>query len=196
VCASSCVFNAPTIPLRKTSLHPSSICPSLDMPLPSDPDQCALDENGQLKDAEDIQWFNSPGDKNPIPLPPVEEETVTDNGGMSHIPFTVQLLIPRLPAPHGRPQRNKNSGIQSILAAERLNEWGDLDKRHRQPKRHAKRNTKRAKVMDSLSDLDPDDASDDEYQTDRADSASEVSNTSEGNISNEEVRCSFVLLWS
>ncbi|KAF8502580.1 hypothetical protein F5888DRAFT_1904208 [Russula emetica] len=59
----------------------------------SDPDQCALDENGQLKDANNIQWFNSPSDKTPIPLPPVEGvegETVTDVG-----------------APHTRPQQNE-----------------------------------------------------------------------------------------
>lgn len=55
------------------------------MPPLSDPDQCTLDENGQLKDAKDIQWFDSPGDKSPIPLPPVEGETVTDEGGMPQI---------------------------------------------------------------------------------------------------------------
>jgi hypothetical protein len=42
-------------------------------------------------------------------------------------------------------------------------------------------------VVDSLSDVDPNDTSDDEYQMDRADSASKVSNMSEGDISNEEV---------
>ncbi|KAF8485553.1 hypothetical protein F5888DRAFT_1911735, partial [Russula emetica] len=59
----------------------------------SDPDQCALDENGQLKDANNIRWFNSPSDKTPIPLLPVEGvegETVTDVG-----------------APHTRPQQNE-----------------------------------------------------------------------------------------
>lgn len=96
-------------------------------------------------------------------------------------------LMPCIPALRGRPQRNKNSGIQTILAAERLNEWGDLDRRHRQPKQHSKRNTKRAKVMDSSSGLDLGDTSGDEYQTDRADSISEISYMSEGNISNEEV---------
>jgi hypothetical protein len=51
------------------------------MPPRSDPDQCALDENGQLKDVKDIQWFNSPTDQNTIPLLPVEGDTVTDTGG-------------------------------------------------------------------------------------------------------------------
>jgi hypothetical protein len=52
------------------------------MATPSHPDQCALNEDGQLKDASDIAWFNSPSDKNTIPLPPVEGEAVTDIGGM------------------------------------------------------------------------------------------------------------------
>ena len=45
------------------------------------PDQCALDENGQLKEAMDIPFFHSPSDKNPIPLPPVDGEMFTDDGG-------------------------------------------------------------------------------------------------------------------
>jgi hypothetical protein len=93
-------------------------------------------------------------------------------------------------APRARPQRNKNTGIQGILAAERLNEWGEVEKKHREPKRRPKRNAKRVKVMDSL-DLDPDAADDDdEYQTEVVNSASEsteVSKTSDGDISNEEV---------
>ncbi|RDB19238.1 hypothetical protein Hypma_013493 [Hypsizygus marmoreus] len=32
----------------------------------SDPENCALDAHGNLKDAANIQWFNSPSDKNPI----------------------------------------------------------------------------------------------------------------------------------
>ena len=95
--------------------------------------------------------------------------------------------MPHILALCGRPQQNKNSGIQSILAAEHLNKWGDLDQRHRQPQQHSKRNTKCAKVMDSLSGVDPDDTSDDEYQTDGANSLSEVNNMLEGDISNEEV---------
>jgi len=41
--------------------------------------------------------------------------------------------------------------------------------------------------MDNLSNVDPNNASSDEYQTDRANSASEVSNTLEGDVSNREV---------
>jgi len=47
----------------------------------NDPDQCALDENGQLQEAKDIQFFHSPSNNNPIPLPPVDGETITDNVG-------------------------------------------------------------------------------------------------------------------
>ena len=50
------------------------------MPQP-DPNQCALDKNGQLKDAKDILFFNSPSDNNPIPLPPLDGEAPTDDGG-------------------------------------------------------------------------------------------------------------------
>jgi len=96
----------------------------------------------------------------------------------------MQSLTPHISAPRRRPQRNKNTALQDILAAERLNEWGDLDKKHRQRKPHSKRNTKRVKVMDNSSDLDPDD---DEYQTDTADSTSEASNASQDEISNGEV---------
>ena len=52
------------------------------MPSQPNPDQCALDKDGQLKDAKDIPWFNSPSDKNTIPLLPVKGDTVTDVGGM------------------------------------------------------------------------------------------------------------------
>jgi len=42
--------------------------------------------------------------------------------------------VPGLPASRARPQRNKNTGLQEILAAERLDKWGDVDKKHCQPK--------------------------------------------------------------
>ena len=74
--------------------------------------------------------------------------------------------------------------MQDILAAECLNEWGKLDKKHRHPKLHQKRNTKRIKVVDGLSDLDP---KDDDYKVDTGDSTSEVTNISEDDISNREV---------
>jgi len=48
---------------------------SSNMPSQPDPDQCALDKNGQLKDAKDITFFHSPSDKSPIPLPPMGGET-------------------------------------------------------------------------------------------------------------------------
>ena len=51
------------------------------MPPQPYPDQCALDKDGQLKDAKNILWFNSPSDKNTIPLPPVKEDAVTDVRG-------------------------------------------------------------------------------------------------------------------
>ena len=96
-------------------------------------------------------------------------------------------------ASRARPQRNKNTGLQEILAAEHLDEWGDVDKKHRQPKRHLKRTTnatKHVKVMDNLSD--PDSDNDDEYQmevvaSDSTSEATQASNTSEGGISNKEV---------
>lgn len=161
------------------------------MSVQSDPDQCALDENGQLKDAKDITWLNSPSDKDPIPLPPVE----ADDGGTPRrldMLSILQLLMPSIAAPHCRPRRNKNSGLQDILAAERLDEWGGLEKKHRPPKGRPKRNTKRVKVVESLSDHEPDD--DDEYQTEVVDSISEASNTSEGDIQNEEVGVGSVVL--
>lgn len=105
----------------------------------------------------------------------------------------MQLLTPHISAPRGRPQRNKNSALQDILAAERLDEWGTLDKKHRQRKPHSKRITKRVKVMDNSSDLDPDD---DEYQTDTADSTSEASNASQDEISNGEVSAGFDIFTS
>jgi len=57
-----------------------------DIPSRPDPDQCALGEDGQLKDAKDIAFFHSPSDNNPIPLPPVDGEAgaSTDNRGMAH----------------------------------------------------------------------------------------------------------------
>lgn len=99
----------------------------------------------------------------------------------------LQVLTARPPVAQGRPKRNKNSGLQDILAAERLDEWGDLEKKHRQPKRRSKRVTKRIKVADDgLSDLEDDD----EYETDEVDGSLQASDASdsEGGISNEEVR--------
>jgi hypothetical protein len=98
--------------------------------------------------------------------------------------------MPGITAPRARRQRNKNSGLEDIIAAERLDEWGKLDKKHRlpgQPKRRPTRNTKRVKVMDNLSDVNPDD--DGEYQTEVVDSTSEATQASntEDDISNKEV---------
>ena len=104
----------------------------------------------------------------------------------------LQLLMPSIAAPHGRPWQNKNSGLQDILAAECLDEWGGLEKKHRLPTGRPKRNTKRVKVVESLSDHEPND--DDEYQTEVVDSVSEASNTSEGDIQNEEVGVGSVVL--
>ena len=89
-------------------------------------------------------------------------------------------------ARRSRPQRNKNSGLQEIIAAERLNEWGDLDKKHRQPRQHLKRKIKHIKVVDGIS---PEDNDSDEYQTDTDDSTSklEANNALDDNISNGEV---------
>jgi len=97
--------------------------------------------------------------------------------------------MPFILAQHTRPQRNKNTGIQEILAVERLNKWGDLDKKHRQPKQRLQRRAKRIKVVDGLSVIDPEDEDDDKYQTDMADSISELeaNNTSDDVISNGEV---------
>ena len=65
------------------------------MPPQNDTDQCALDENGQLKDAKDIQFFHSPSDNNPIPLPPVDGETVSNGGMYQHTAFhtTINSLL-------------------------------------------------------------------------------------------------------
>jgi len=76
-------------------------------------------------------------------------------------------------------------GIQDILAAECLNEWGELDKKHCQPKPYLRRNAKHIKVMDGLSDLNSED--DDEYQIDTDNSTSEANDVSDNDISNGEV---------
>jgi len=97
--------------------------------------------------------------------------------------------MPFILAQHTRPWQNQNTGIQEILAMECLNEWGDLDKKHCQLKQHSQRRAKRIKVVDGLSDIDPEDEDDDKYQTDMADSISEseANNTSDDDISNGEV---------
>jgi len=70
-----------------------------------------------------------------------------------------------------------------------LNEWGNLDKIHRQLKQRLQRRAKQIKVVNGLSDIDPEDKDDDKYQTDMADSISEseANNTSDDVISNGEV---------
>ena len=93
--------------------------------------------------------------------------------------------MPCIPARHSRPQRNKNAGLQDILAAECLNEWGKLDRKHRQPKKCLKRDAKRVKLMDGLSEPDLED--DHEYQMDTSDSTTKANDVSEDDISNREV---------
>jgi len=162
-----------------------------DIPSWPDPDQCALSEDGQLKDAKDITFFHSPSNNNPISLPPVDGEAgaSTDNGGMACIPSFIQLLMPFILAQHTRPQWNKNMGTQEILATEHLNKWGDLDKKYCQPKQCLQRKAKQIKVIDGLSDINPEDEDDDKYQTGTADSISELeaNNVSDDDISNGEV---------
>jgi len=64
---------------------------SPDMPSQPEPNQCTLDENGQLKDAKNIVFFHSPSNKYAIPLLPVDAPvdggtgTGIDNGGMGCI---------------------------------------------------------------------------------------------------------------
>lgn len=164
---------------------------SSDMPSQPESDQCALDKNGQLKDAKDIAFFHSPSDKHTTPLPPMDVPvdrgtgTGTDDGGMACIQTFIQLLMPCILACHNRPQQNKNLGIQEILATECLNKWGILDKKHHQPKQNLKRKTKHIKVTDGLSNIDPED--NDEYQTDTTDGTSEADDASDVDISNGEV---------
>jgi hypothetical protein len=95
------------------------------------------------------------------------------------------LLMPCILAHYSRPQQNKNSCLQDILAAEHLNEWGELDRKHCQPKKCLKRDAKHVKVIDNLSD--PDSKDDSEYQIDIADSATEANDALEDDISNGEV---------
>jgi len=169
---------------------------SSDMPSQPEPDQCALNKNGQLKDANDIVFFHSPSNKHTIPLLPVDVPvdggtgTGTDNGGMARIHSFIRLLMPCILACCNRPQQNKNLVLQAILAAEHLNKWGDLDKKHHQPTQYLKRKTKCIKVIDGLSNIYPED--DNKYQTDTTDGTSEADNASDVDISNREV--SFRLL--
>ena len=80
-------------------------------------------------------------------------------------------------------------GIQEILAAEHLNKWGDLDKKHCQPKQCLQRRAKQIKVVNGLSDIDPEDEDNDKYQTNTANSISEseANNMLDDDISNGEV---------
>ena len=81
--------------------------------------------------------------------------------------------------------------VQEILATEHLNEWGDLDKKHCQPNQHLnlKRKAKWIKVIDGLSDINPEDNNDGKYKTDTTDSISEseANNASDDDILNGEV---------
>ena len=66
-------------------------------------DQCALDPDGSLKDARDIQWYNDPDDDQPLPPAPLGPPAVS-------------------PAePLGRGRRNKvTSRFADAVARERL----------------------------------------------------------------------------
>jgi hypothetical protein len=37
--------------------------------------QCAIDASGNLKEADDIDWFNDDGDDTPIPATGADDET-------------------------------------------------------------------------------------------------------------------------
>ena len=80
-------------------------------------------------------------------------------------------------------------GTQEILATEHLNKWGNLDKKYCQPKQCLQRKAKQIKVIDGLSDINPEDKDDDKYQTGTADIISELeaNNMSDDDISNGEV---------
>ena len=97
--------------------------------------------------------------------------------------------MPFILAQHTRLWWNKNMGIQEILATEHLNKWGDLDKKHRQLKQRLQRRAKQIKVVNGLSDINPEDEDNDKYQTNTADSISEseANNMLDDDISNGEV---------
>lgn len=79
---------------------------------PSPDQDCALDADGKLMDASQINFFNSPGDERPISGPGVTPSS----------PTPAAKQVP------GRPQRNSNrSKYLQAIASEKLDSDEDID---------------------------------------------------------------------
>ena len=61
-------------------------------------DQCALDESGNLKEAEDIEFFNSESETTPIASSAALLQRNPGNAGKSHTRYLYDLVYLRLRA--------------------------------------------------------------------------------------------------
>ncbi|KAG6823497.1 hypothetical protein H0H92_010023, partial [Tricholoma furcatifolium] len=131
-------------------------------------DQCALDDNSNLLDAQDITWYNDPDDEAPLHSLGGVKTDAAD------------------PPPGGlrRGTRQHNSGrLASITAAEKLDEHGNLTKkfveRQSEKIRTIRRYKKKAKTDVTINDND---SGDEDYTDSGSVSESDDSDDDNGTI--------------
>ncbi|KAF9542092.1 hypothetical protein CPC08DRAFT_770487, partial [Agrocybe pediades] len=101
--------------------------------MPASSDQCAVDANGQLRDAKDIDWFHDVDDTSPI------------------------QAVNTLNSEQGRGKRVKNtSKLEASLAAEKLDDNGQPIAP--KPQRRSAGNPKPVRQQDTDIDMDDDGA--------------------------------------
>jgi hypothetical protein len=95
-------------------------------------DQCALDESGGLKEAEDIEFFYSESEKMPLTSSTVTlKQKNTGSAGELYTPLPLLFYVISLSGLR-RGQRKKNTEkLYTSIAAEQLNEFGSVIKKHR-----------------------------------------------------------------
>jgi hypothetical protein len=161
-------------------------------------DQCAVDENGNLKDAKDIPWCFSPSSKAPMLLECQEGDLANAAGAAAFFCASPSLTLFTV---QGRSSRNKNKRMLESIAQSRLDEFGNLEKKHRQPNVHSSKRPrkKRTRIADADCPVlgSGDDGEDDAYETTSNDGGSASSSEAElitddnDNLLNDEVYISW-----
>jgi hypothetical protein len=111
-------------------------------------DQCALDKSGNLKEAEDIEFFFSESEKNPLPSSAALSQCNPGNTGTSNVPlYPLYYYYDVSGLRRGERKRNIEK-MHTSIAAEQCSEYGAMIKKHHphQQGQRSSRLTKKPKV--------------------------------------------------
>ena len=157
----------------------------------SPPLGCAFDANSKLKNASEIVFYDSESDKTPLTMNIAKGNSL----GGKYYTF-VQLCVDHSKAldfvdgpTHGR--RNKGQRMRGLVAADQLDEFGNLDKKHRQLRDRPAHKRTKVRTEPSNEETFSSDINDGDYSgasSDGSVASDGGRDLEDGRISNGEVR--------